>query len=42
MLELLERVVELTGGTFAVTVDDVFANDDHGIAITTVSANPDC
>jgi ketosteroid isomerase-like protein len=38
VLGWLGKNVELTGGTFRVDVHDILANDEHGVAITTVSA----
>jgi uncharacterized protein len=38
---LFARIFELTGGTFRVELDDVLANDQHGVAMHTVYAERD-
>jgi ketosteroid isomerase-like protein len=35
------KVVELTGGTFKIDLHDVLANDDHGVALLTVTGQQD-
>jgi ketosteroid isomerase-like protein len=36
---LLGRLLELTEGTFKAEIHDVVANDEHGIALATISAS---
>ena len=35
------KIVELTGGTFKLDLHDVLANDDHGVALLTATAQRD-
>ncbi len=37
IFEMLGRLMELTDGTFTVTVDGITANDDYAVAVTTAS-----
>ena len=32
------KIAELTGGTFSLDIHDLFANDQHGVALVVVSA----
>lgn len=38
VLGFLAKTMEMTGGTFKLDVHDVLANDEHGIALTTATA----
>ena len=36
MLQFFVRIIELTGGTFSFELHDVFANDEHAVALFTI------
>jgi ketosteroid isomerase-like protein len=38
VLELINRIFELSGGTYAVELQDVLANDDQAVSISTAHA----